>query len=341
MKPTQYTTPADFGVWEVAYKVSETDFNMKRSLAKASINEWAHQGDVVNVKTQQVVRENQDVIYSSAMVDIRKGATICVPKSDNYHIIQILDMQNYTVEVLYPGESAAITPDRVTYGSYVYLNMRIRKLPEEKGGLQTTHKLQRMARIEAKSAIPYASPDIVVDPATLEKVRRALVKDVYEGKAGTDTSASMGTPYDTDPQLHLYATAYGWGGLAVAHAGYVPITRNQTKIHDGKALPSSLTFTPPEINESRGGLLVGHHLRRGRLDRQRQGVDLQLGGGAERRRFLHHPLQLARQGEQPRHAGTLCRFAPCLRPPFEGGDRQVHGKGGRTGDPGVTVRRLA
>ena len=158
MKPAQNTTPADFGVWEVAYKVSETDFNMKRSLAKAPVNEWGHQDDVVNVKTQQVVRENQDVIYSSAVVDIREGATISVPKSDNYHIIQILDMQNYTVEVLYPGESATITPDRVTYGSYVYLNMRIRKLPEEKGGLQTTHKLQRMARIEAKSAIPYASP---------------------------------------------------------------------------------------------------------------------------------------------------------------------------------------
>jgi hypothetical protein len=109
-----------------------------------------------------------------------------------------------------------------------------------------------MARIEAKSAIPYASPDIVVDPATLEKVRRALVKDVYEGKA-TDTSASMGTPYDTDPQLHLYATAYGWGGLAIVHAGYVPITRNQTKIENGKALPSSLTFTPPEIDDGRGG----------------------------------------------------------------------------------------
>jgi hypothetical protein len=26
-------------------------------------------------------------------------------------------------------------------------------------------------------------------------------QDDYEGKAGTDTSASMGTPYDTDSQL--------------------------------------------------------------------------------------------------------------------------------------------
>jgi hypothetical protein len=53
----------------------------------------------------------------------------------------------------------------------------------------------------------------------------------------------MGTPDDTDPPLHLYTTAYGRGGLAIEHAGYVPITRNQTKIEDGQAPPFSLTFT--------------------------------------------------------------------------------------------------
>ena len=245
-------TPADFGVSDFAYKVSETDFNMKRSLAKAPVNEWAHQDDLSNVKTQQVIRENQDVIYSSAVVDISKGATISVPKSDTYHVIQIIDFQNYIVDVLYPGESMTVTPDNVTYGNYVYLNMRIRKLPEDRGGLEATHKLQRLAKIEAKSAVPYQSPDIVVDKEKLEKVRLALIKDVREGKA-TDTSRAMGTPYNTDPQVHLYATAYGWGGMTAEDAAYLPIERNQTKIENGKALPSSITFTPPEIDFERGG----------------------------------------------------------------------------------------
>ena len=66
-------TPADFNVSDFAYKVSETDFNINRSLAKAPINEWAHQEDVSYVKTQQVIRENQDVIYSSAVVDVSQG----------------------------------------------------------------------------------------------------------------------------------------------------------------------------------------------------------------------------------------------------------------------------
>lgn len=245
-------TPADFGATDTAYKVSETDFNMKRSLAKAPVNHWAHQDDVSNVKTQQVIRENQDVIYSSAVVDISQGATISCPASDVYQVIQIIDFQNYIVRVLYPGESLTVTPDKVSYGDYVYLNMRIRKLPAEKGGLEATHRLQRQATISAHAARPYRSPDIVLDPALLERIRMALIRDVEAGKF-TDTTRVMGTPQDTDPQGHLYATAYGWGGLALEDAAYQPINRNLTKEEEGKALPSSVTFYPPEIDASRGG----------------------------------------------------------------------------------------
>ncbi|MCP9915868.1 DUF1254 domain-containing protein [Cyanobium sp. ATX 6F1] len=236
---------------DTAYKVSETDFNIKRSLAKASINTWAHQRDVSNVKTQQVIRENQDVIYSSAVVDVRSGATLSVPASKTYHIIEIIDQQNYIVGVVYPGKTLTITLDDLTYGNYVYLNMRIRKLPEAQGGLAATHTLQGMATIEAASAVPYATPDIVIDQKQMEVIRTALIKDVQAGKL-PDTSRAQGGVSETEPQDHLYATAYGWGGLSVEHAAYAPIA-NRTENKEGKALPSSLTFMPPEVDSDRGG----------------------------------------------------------------------------------------
>jgi hypothetical protein len=213
-------TPADFGATDTAYKVSETDFNMKRHLAKAPVNHWAHQDDANNVKSQQV--------------------------------IQIIDFQNYIVRVLYPGESLTVTLDKVGYGDYVYLNMRICKLPAEKGGLEATHKLQRQATISANAARPYRTPGIALDSALMEKIRMALIRDVETGKY-TDTTRVMGTPQDTYPQGHLYATAYGWSGLAVDDAAYKPIDKNLTKVEEGKALPSSITFNPPEIDYSRGG----------------------------------------------------------------------------------------
>jgi hypothetical protein len=86
----------------------------------------------------------------------------------------------------------------------------------------------------------------------MERIRMALIRDVETGKF-TDTTRVMGTPQDTDPQGHRYAAAYGWGGLAVDDAAYQPINKNLTKVEEGKALPSSITFNPPEIDYSRGG----------------------------------------------------------------------------------------
>ncbi len=251
VKSSKFASPADFGVTDYAYRISETDFNIKRSLAKTGINEWAHQSDVSNVKTQQVIRENQDVIYSSAVVDVRDGATFSVPTSKTYHIIEVIDQQNYIVDVVYPGKTLTITPENLTYGNYVYLNMRIKRLPDSEGGIEATRKLQKMATIEAKSAVPYTTPDITIEQTKMETIRQALIKDVQAGKL-PDTSRSIGGPYQTDPQAHLYATAYGWGGLSVEHAAYLPI-ENQTDIKEGKAVPSSITFTPPEIDYDRGG----------------------------------------------------------------------------------------
>ncbi|MDG3583545.1 DUF1254 domain-containing protein [Galbibacter pacificus] len=244
-------TPADFNTADYVYKVSEGDFNFLRSLEKVTVNQWSHKPDVSYVKTQQVIRENQDVIYSSAVVDVSKGATISVPKGDTYHVIQILDMQNYTVKTLYPGKSFTVTPDNLTYGTHVYLNMRTRKKTNDKAGLEEVHERQRQAIIDAKSANPYQTPEIVVPLKQTEEIRLALLEDLKKGLL-KNTSNIMGTPFNTDPQGHLYATAYGWGGLPLEDAGYLDLV-NKSKMENGKPVPSSITFMPPKIDLKRGG----------------------------------------------------------------------------------------
>lgn len=245
------TTPAKFGVADYVYKVSESDFNFKRSLAKAPVNQWAYQSDLSRVKTQQVIRENQDGIYASAVVDVSEGATFTVPAGNHYQIIQIIDQQNYVAGVVYAGQSLTITPDNLTYGTHVYLNMRVPILTEEKGGIKETLRLQKLAKIEAKSAKPYVAPDIVLPQEKMEEIRTALIKDVKSG-ALISTTQVNGTPCSSRPQDHLYGTAYGWGGLGLPDAAYWPFV-NKTKVVDGKCQPSSVTFTPPKIQTGRGG----------------------------------------------------------------------------------------
>ncbi len=45
----------------------------------------------VCIDNQQVIRQNHDVVYSIAFVDVSKGATFTVPKSDEFQIIHVID----------------------------------------------------------------------------------------------------------------------------------------------------------------------------------------------------------------------------------------------------------
>lgn len=298
------------------YIRAETDRTFyNASQLTGGVNRMFSFRNVTPLDRQKVVRMNKDTLYTVALVDTSKGATITVPEmpAGRYFSVLLLDNDHYCpgviytpgthqlpedtkylainvrIQLLHPDDPADIVlvnqlqdqfilkansadpfpepkwdkeslaaltaeynkefakfelypdgwmgkrgeADETTrhlgcagaWGLFpnkdavyiIYLNMRIRKLPEDRGGLGATHKLQRLARIEAKSAVTYQSPDIAVDKDKLEKVRLALIKDVRDGKA-TDTSRAMGTPYNTDPQVHLYATAYGWGGMTAEDA---------------------------------------------------------------------------------------------------------------------------
>ncbi|MCK4507603.1 MAG: DUF1254 domain-containing protein, partial [Desulfuromonadales bacterium] len=234
----EYATPDDFGITDVQYRVSETNHYINKHLKKAGINQFAHQRNFVNVKTQQVIRENQDALYSSAVVDVSSGATVTVPDYPDYSIIQVIDMQNYSIATVYPGQSVHITPEDLSFGDYVYLNARTRPADDAEN-LDAVHKQQDSFIIKAENSRPYSSLKEVVSYEKLLEVRTALIKDVAKGKI-KDLTTLMGTPDVVDRQGHLYATAYGWGGLPIQDAAYFPVP-----VRAEGNVCSSVTIDPP------------------------------------------------------------------------------------------------
>jgi hypothetical protein len=129
----------------------------------------------------------------------------------------------------------------------VYLNARTQPTSDDAAGLDAAHRQQDALQIEANSANPYATPDIVIPDDKLLEIRTALIKDVAQGKIKNYTTL-MGTRDFVDPQGHLYATAYGWGGLPIEDAGYIVIP---VKAEPGVC--SQLALDPPPLNYAKGG----------------------------------------------------------------------------------------
>ena len=105
------------------FTIAETDLYMLNHSKEHPVNTFRHAREMSSVDNQFVVRENRDVLYSHAVVDISEGATLVNPDWDVFSVIQVIDENQYTIGSIYPGEQKTFTPDDVALGNHLFLNM--------------------------------------------------------------------------------------------------------------------------------------------------------------------------------------------------------------------------
>ena len=198
------------------YVVAESDWYFDGVQKKVGVNVWMHD-DPVSKDKQQVIRSNRDVVYSIAIVDVSKGATFTVPKSNEFQAIHIIDEAHLFHQVVLNGQSLTVNSDNIQ-GKYVYLLARTR----DNGDAADTKTRQKALNFEAKADRPYKTKGFDADEVIA--FREELVRQVNAGEqpiAGHDAFGK--TIADVNPHNYLYAAAYGWGGLPMTTAQYVPL----------------------------------------------------------------------------------------------------------------------
>jgi len=179
------------------------------------INVLLHNRSPVPLDRQTVIRMNRDTLYSTAIVDIRRGATLTLPETGGRYIsAMVVNEDHYINDVLTePGEY------RLTLAEYdtPYVAVAIRTLvdPSDPDDLRAVHAIQDGILLASASRESYSHPDY--DPASLD-VTRSLLLSLSEGLP--DSRHSFGRREDVDPVRHLLGTASGWGGLPEYEAFY-------------------------------------------------------------------------------------------------------------------------
>ncbi|MCT8162108.1 hypothetical protein [Pseudoruegeria sp. SHC-113] len=226
------------------FTIAETDRYMAEHSAEHAINTIRHSREPSGPENQFVITENKDVLYSHAVVDTMGGATISNPAWDYLSMIQIIDEAHYTLHVLYAGESVTLTPEDLTTGRYVFLNMRTGLRSTDEAGLAAAYAHQDGFGIEAASAEPY--PPKGFDTKSLDEVRAALV-----ARAGEADKPELffGRPEDVDPEMFLIATAKGWGGLPYKDAVYISTIVPEGASAEGACSEMTLPRPPLKYDE--------------------------------------------------------------------------------------------
>lgn len=228
------------------FTIAETDRYFIDHLKEHKINTFRHSREMSTVENQFVVRENRDVMYSHAVVDISEGATLTNPEWDVFSVIQVIDENQYTIASIYPGESVTFTPDDVALGNHIFLNMRtgVRSLDDD--GFKEAYKHQDSVVIDANSSKSYQAKGF--DNKSLDETRTRLKARMAEADK---PEFYFGTQDEIEPTQFLIASAVGIFGLPIRDAAYLNTIQPTGDAKKGK--PSKITLPKPPLNYAKGG----------------------------------------------------------------------------------------
>jgi len=196
-----------------------TDIEFAKYVALAGgINRFHHFREPTPVDNQPTVSMNRDTLYSTAIVDISKGATLVLPDvGERYTSAMVVNQDHYINEVFHGGGTYKLDVD--TFDTpYVAVYMRVLVDASDAQDVAAVNAVQDRMMIEAASAKPFVVANY--DEENYERLVRALI-----GLAPfiPDSTRAFGPEDDVDPVRHMVGTAVGWGGLPEDEALYLGI----------------------------------------------------------------------------------------------------------------------
>jgi hypothetical protein len=181
-------------------------------------NKWQHNREPTPIDKQNIIRMNRDTLYSFAIVDISKGATVTLPDAGNrYMSLMVINNDGYVNETFHGGGTYKLTMEKFDT-PYVAVGVRVLANAEDKSDIQKVHELQDKMKIEAASDTPFVLPNY--DNASYKATLDALLV-LSKGMKGT--AGAFGSKAEVNPVDFLLGSAASWGGLPVKEALYINV----------------------------------------------------------------------------------------------------------------------
>ncbi|WP_377191412.1 DUF1214 domain-containing protein [Ruegeria meonggei] len=182
------------------------------------VNQFFHFKEPTPIDNQPTIRMNRDTLYSVAVIDISKGATLTLPDVGDRYMTTMVVNQNHFINEVFDG-GGVFQLDMDTFDTpYVLVFMRILVDAESPEDIAAVNTIQDGFTIEAASATPFEMPNY--DTESFAAVRQAAIE---LGRFATDSVRTFGTADHVDPLRHFLGTAVGFGGLPEEEAFYLNI----------------------------------------------------------------------------------------------------------------------
>jgi hypothetical protein len=226
---------------------AETDRMFAALQADAGgVNQLHHNRAPTPIDHQTVIRMNRDTLYSLAIVDISKGATVTIPESgDRYVSVMVVNQDHYINRVLHePGEHTLAVDEFDT--PWVGVGVRVLVDPADPDDVAAVNALQDQFRVDAKSSKPFVMPDY--DTEAFDGTRSAVLELAkhsggFEHAFGTRDEVDPVATY-SQPRLAGAACPIAWPGTSTSMVAPEGSTRSPSGMSPSTASGRSPSTTP-------------------------------------------------------------------------------------------------
>jgi len=218
------------------YKFAESDLAFFNISKLVGTNIFFHfPVDQFDLNNQTVVRMNQDTVYSGAILNVSKDATITLPETDGRYMSAMIVQNDHYIDQVFktPGEHT-IESDT----DFVMVALRTRIDPNDPEDGERVKALQKAVVLSVNAAEPHVMPDYDMDQ--MVALRDELAAEATSLGSLNNMQGARGT---VDERMHMLGTAAGWGLLPDANARYLSYGQE-----DGQGCFTA-TYAVPPFNE--------------------------------------------------------------------------------------------
>lgn len=204
---------------------AETDMTMKRYESAGGFGKFFHLRQPTPLDKQDVIRMNQDTLYSVGIFDLTTPVTITKPKTDRWQSLMLVNQDHSIPNAIYKAGTYTFKQEEI---GTRYLTVIFRTLvnANDANDIKLANAIQDQIIVKQEKSGALDVPDW--DEESLHKVRAAI--NVLSATL-SDTSGMLGEKDKLNPIHHLLGTAMGWGGNPKKDAIYVNVVPEK---NDGK-----------------------------------------------------------------------------------------------------------
>jgi len=187
--------------------------------------------ELTNTDNQDVIRMNEDTLYTRILLDVKGGATISTKDYEGFQNINVIDVHHSQIATLTGAGTLKVDETMLTEGQHVYVIVRtglLRKLPKAEM-MAKGHQAQDEISITFKSSEPFV-PSVDYDFATLDVVKYKILKAFAVNPKSGAAENGLGTVKERDPDSARVVIAIGWGALSGIDAAYAAFSGYKERV---------------------------------------------------------------------------------------------------------------